>query len=138
MSIALVEAPPMTRITPVMLDAAGNGWLVDRKDADRIGKAERIRALVVLARSDSAVAERAVEVADNARRADAGGPYTYRINLSLGADDAAWLTKQRERDRLNSSERIRALIVLARTDSAIAERAVKTADDLRRAKRGGE
>lgn len=61
----------------------------------------------------------------------------HRINVSIDQESYDWLTAQHDEDRINMSERIRALVVLARTDSAVAGRAVKTADELRRSKRGG-
>lgn len=61
-----------------------------------------------------------------------------RTTVSLDEDSLDWLATQYDTDRISMSERLRALVSLARTDSAIAERAIQRADELRRAKRGGE
>lgn len=134
MSIALLEAP-MARI-PVMLDADSDVWLATQVDVDRIAKSERIRALVALARADTAVAERAKQVADDLRHGKTG-PYANRVNVTFGTEETDWLDSASRLDRINRSERVRALVFLARTDPAIAARAIEMADVLRRAKRGG-
>lgn len=124
--------------TNVFFDEAGDDWLADQNAQDRITKSARVRALVVLARTDPTVADRAVEKADELRQQPAPSP--RRLNISLADEDQSWLIAQDDIDRITMSERIRALVALARTDPAVAERAVDTADELRRArraKRGG-
>lgn len=135
MSIALTE-DAMTR-SPVMLDADSDAWLADQVGVDRISKSERIRALVALARTDRKVAQRAKDAADTLRRTTAGGPFGSRVNVTFGAEDTDWLDTQFGIDRINRSERVRALVSLARSDIEVGTRAVQTADELRRARRGG-
>lgn len=57
-------------------------------------------------------------------------PETKRVNLEVSLDLHAWLARARLTDRVSTSDRIRALLELAREDPQLGDRVIAKASQL--------
>lgn len=55
----------------------------------------------------------------------------HRITVDIDPDQFAWLAAQRRKDRIRTTERIRALLQLAMKDEQLHQRVLEMADRLR-------